>query len=76
MARRLTDTYFVKYEFSIKLENNSQRLSTKKSMGVFVIPERENITEFVKSSIEVSLQHTYGDDYRIADFLITEITPL
>ena len=45
-------------------------------MGVFVIPERENITEFVKSSIEVSLKHTYGDEYRIADFLITEITPL
>lgn len=76
MARRLTDTYFVKCDFSIRFENNSQRLSTRRSVGVFVIPEREEITEYVKSAVEVSLKHTYGDDYKIADFVITEITPL
>lgn len=76
MARRLTDTYFIKYDFSIRFENNPQRLNTKSGTSVFVIPESEQITEYVKSLVEVFIKHTYGNEYRIADFIITEITPL
>lgn len=76
MARRLTDTYFIKYDFSITFLNNSQRLKSKSGTSVFVIPEREQITEYAKSLVEVFIKNTYGDEYRIADFIITEITPL
>lgn len=76
MVRRLTDTYFVKCEFSIRLENNSQRLSTKTSTGIYIIPEETSVAEFIKTATERQVKHDFGNDYRIADFLITEITPL
>lgn len=76
MARRLTDTYFVKCNFSIRFENNSQILSTKSSVGVYVIPEYESLSEYIKTTTERQVKDTLGDDYKIAGFVITEITPL
>lgn len=52
------------------------RLSTKTSTGVYVIPECESISEYIKTSTERLIKSTFGDDYKIADFVITEITPL
>lgn len=76
MARRLTDTYFAKCTFSIRFEPNQQRLSTKTSVGVYVIPYMESVGEYIKKVTEIQVQSNFGDDYRIADFAITEITPL
>lgn len=76
MARRLTDTYFVKYSFSICLEKNTQRLNTNQSIGVWVIPEDKEISEYIQIVIERKVKAKLGDDYKIADFLITEISPL
>lgn len=76
MPRRLTDTYFVKCSFSIRFETNPQRLSTKTSTGIYVIPEMESLSEYIKTATERHVKDTFGDDYKIADFVITEITPL
>ena len=76
MARRLTDTYFVECSFSICFETKTQRLSSKKSIGVWEIPENELIPEYIQIAIERKVKADFGDDYKIADFLITEITPL
>lgn len=76
MARRLTDTYFAKFSFSICFEKSPQRLSEKRSIGVWVIPENEVIPEYIQTTIERKVKADFGDDYKIADFLITEITPL
>lgn len=76
MARRLTDTYFVKCSFSIRFETSPQRLSTKTSTGVYVIPEQESVAEYIKAATERQVKYNFGDDYKIADFVITEITPL
>ena len=76
MARRLTDTYFAKCSFSIRFETNQQRLSTKNSVGVYVIPETEPVGEYIKTATERQVKDTFGDNYKIADFAITEITPL
>lgn len=76
MARRLTDTYFVKCSFSICFKINKQILSSNKSIGVWVIPENEGIPQYIQIAIERKVKDEYGDDYKIADFLITEITPL
>lgn len=76
MARRLTDTYFAKCTFSIRLETSAQRLSTKTSTGIYVIPEMESLSEYIKTATERQVKDTFGDDYKIADFVITEITPL
>lgn len=76
MARRLTDTYFAKCSFSIRFETSQQRLSTKTSVGVYLIPEMESVGEYIKIATERQVKSDYGDDCRIADFAITEITPL
>ena len=76
MPRRLTDTYFVKCSFSISFEKSPQRLSTKTSTGVYVIPEQESVAEYIKAATERQVKYNFGDDYKIADFVITEITPL
>lgn len=76
MARRLTDTYFVKCSFSICFGTSQQRLSTKQSIGVWVIPENEVIPEYIQTAIERKVKADFGDDYKIADFIITEMTPL
>lgn len=76
MARRLTDTYFVKCSFSICFETYSQILSTKTSIGVYVIPEMESVAEYIKTATERQVKIDFGDEYKIADFAITEITPL
>lgn len=76
MPRRLTDTYFVKCSFSIRFETSQQRLSTKTSVGVYVIPEMESVAEYIKTATERQVEHDFGNDYKIADFAITEITPL
>lgn len=76
MPRRLTDTYFVKCSFSIRFETSPQRLSTKTSTGVYVIPEMESVAEYIKAATERQVKYNFGDDYKIADFVITEITPL
>lgn len=76
MPRRLTDTYFVKCSFSIRFETSPQRLSTKTSTGVYVIPEMESVAEYIKTATERQVKYNFGDDYKIADFVITEITPL
>lgn len=76
MARRLTNTYFVKCEFSIRFENNSQRLNKKTATGIFVIPDTEQVAEYIKTATERQVIHAFGNDYRIADFVIIEITPL
>lgn len=76
MARRLTDTYFVKLSFSIRFETSQQRLSAKTSTGVYVIPESESLSEYIKAKTERLIKDTFGDDYKIADFVIIEITPL
>lgn len=76
MPRRLTDTYFAKCSFSIRFETSPQRLSTKTSTGVYVIPEQELVAEFIKAATERQVKYNFGDDYKIADFVITEITPL
>ena len=76
MARRLTDTYFAECSFSILSKTNSQRLSSKKCLGIWVIPENEEILEYIKIAIERRVNTEFGDDYKIVDFLITEITPL
>lgn len=76
MARRLTDTYFVKCSFSIYFETSSQRLITKTSIGIYVIPEMESVSEYIQTAIERRVKDIWGNDYRITDFLITEITPL
>ena len=52
MARRLTDTYFVECSFSICFGTNTQRLSSKKSIEVWVIPENEVIPEYIQTAIE------------------------
>lgn len=76
MARRLTDTYFAKCTFSIRFETSQQRLSTKTSVGVYVIPEVEPVGEYIKTVTEKQVKSDYGDDCKIADFAIIEITPL
>lgn len=76
MPRRLTDTYFVKCSFSVRFETSPQRLSTKTSTGVYVIPEMESVAEYIKTATERQVKYNFGDDYKIADFVITEITPL
>lgn len=76
MARRLTDTYFVKCSFSICFKTSSQRLSTKTSIGIYVIPEMESVSEYIQTETERRVKDIWGNDYRITDFLITEITPL
>ena len=76
MARRLTDTYFVKCSFSIRFETSPQIVSAKTSTGVYVIPEMESVAEYIKTATERQVKHDFGVEYRIADFLITEITPL
>jgi hypothetical protein len=76
MARRLTDTYFVKCSFSVRFETSQQILSTKTSTGIYVIPECESLSEYIKTKTERQVKDTFGDDYKIADFVITEITPL
>lgn len=76
MARRLTDTYFVKCTFSIRFETSQQRLSTKTSVGVYVIPEVESVGEYIKTATEKQVKSDYGYDCKIADFAIIEITPL
>lgn len=76
MPRRLTDTYFVKCSFSIRFETSPQRLSTKTSTGIYVIPEQESVAEYIKAATERQVKYNFGDDYKIADFVITEITPL
>lgn len=76
MVRRLTDTYFAKCSFSIRFATSQQRLSTKTSVGVYVIPEMESVGEYIKIVTERQVKSDYGDDCRIADFAITEITPL
>lgn len=76
MPRRLTDTYFVKCSFSIRFETSQQRLSTKTSTGIYVIPEMESLSEYIKTATEREVKNTFGDDYKMADFVITEITPL
>ena len=76
MARRLTDTYFAKCSFSISLETSPQRLSTRTSTGVYVIPPTESVSTYIEKATERLAKQVHGNDYRIADFLITEITPL
>lgn len=76
MARRLTDTYFVRCSFSICLETPQQRLSKKQSISVWEIPEKEVLSEYIKTAIERQVKIDFGDGYKIADFVITEITPL
>lgn len=76
MARRLTDTYFVKCSFSIRFEPSKQIVTTKTSTGIYVIPEMESVAEYVKTATERQLKHDFGNDYKIAYFVITEITPL
>lgn len=76
MARRLTDTYFVKCSFSICLETSPQRLSTKTSTGIYVIPQTESVSTYIEKVTERQVKYIHGNDYRIADFVITEITPL
>lgn len=76
MARRFTDTYFVKYSFSIRFETSPQILSTKTSTGIYVIPEMESLSEYIKTATERQVKDTFGDDYKMADFVITQITPL
>lgn len=76
MSRRLTDTYFVKCSFSICFGINTQILNTNKSIGVWVIPEDKEIPEYIQIAIERKVKAEIGDDYKIADFLITEIRPL
>lgn len=76
MARRLTDTYFAKCTFSIRFETSQQRLSTKTSTCVYVIPEMESVAEYIKTATERQVKYDFGDDYKIADFVIIEITPL
>ena len=76
MARRLTDTYFVEFSFSICFGTPKQRLSSKKSIGVWVIPENEVIPEYIQIATERKIKADMGDDYTIADFVITEIRPL
>lgn len=76
MVRRLTDTYFVKCSFSICFGTHKQRLSSNQSIGVWVIPENEVITEYIQIAIERKVKDDKGDDYIIADFVITEIRPL
>lgn len=76
MARRLTDTYFVKCSFSIRYEITQQIMSTKTSTGIYVIPEMESLAEYIKTATERQLKLDFGDDYKIVYFVITEITPL
>lgn len=76
MPRRLTDTYFVKCTFSLCFGTSTQRVSEKKSIGVWVIPENEGIAEYIQIAIKRKVEYDFGDDYKIADFLITEIRPL
>lgn len=76
MVRRLTDTYFAKCSFSIHFTTSPQRLSTKTSVGVYVIPEMESVGEYIKTVTERQVQYDYGDGCKIVDFAITEITPL
>lgn len=76
MARRLTDTYFVKCSFSVCFETSPQRLSQKTSTGVYVIPDNEVLSEYIKTTTERQVKDTVGDNCKIADFVITEITPL
>lgn len=76
MARRLTDTYFVKCSFSIRFETSRQIVSTKTSLGVYVIPEMESVAEYIKTATEKQVKYDFGNDYKIADFVITEIRPL
>ena len=85
MARRLTDTYFVKCSFSIRYEITQQIMSTKNelgyeafltSTGIYVIPEMESVAEYIKTATERQLKLDFGDNYKIAYFVITEITPL
>lgn len=45
-------------------------------MGVLEIPENEVIPEYIQINIERQVKYDFGDDYTIADFVITEITPL
>lgn len=76
MARRLTDTYFVKCSFSICFETCSQILSTKTSTGIYVIPQTESVSIYIEKVTERQVKCIHGNDYKIADFVITEITPL
>lgn len=76
MARRLTDTYFVKCSFSLCLETSSQRLDTKTSTGIYVIPNTESVSSYIEKFTERQVKYIHGSDYKIADFVITEITPL
>lgn len=36
----------------------------------------ESVAEYIKTATERQVKHDFGAEYRIADFLITEITPL
>lgn len=76
MARRLTDTYFVKCNFSIRFETDQQRLSPRTCVGVYVIPEEESVVEYIKTVTEKNVKSNYGNDSKIAGFAIIEITPL
>ena len=76
MARRLTDTYFAKYEFSTRLKNKLQPLSVKRASGIFVVPEKLSVQEFIETVIERQVKHHFGNDYEIAEFVIIEMTPL
>ncbi len=76
MARRLTDTYFAKCTFSIRFETSQQRLSTKTSTGIYVIPEMEPVAEYIQRATERKVKRDFGNEYEIVDFAIIEITPL
>lgn len=76
MARRLTDTYFVKCSFSICFETNTHRLTTKTSTGIYIIPQTESVSTYIEKVTERHVKHIHGNEYEIADFVITEITPL
>lgn len=76
MARRLTDTYFVRCSFNVRFETSQQRLSTKTCTGIYVIPEMESVSEYIQTATERRVKDIWGNDYRITYFVITEITPL
>lgn len=82
MARRLTDTYFVKYTMEISgvRKNNVEIKKEIDGEGIFVISEYDvYVTEAIKKSLNLQLRSEYCHyDYSpfVSNLIIKDIRPL
>lgn len=84
MARRLTDTYFVKYSMvvvrmHINSEDREDEVVESNGSGIFIIDQYESVSSSIQKSLEASLraQYYHSDILPyIRSLTYTEITPL